>query len=121
MKAGLRDLIGKRIAAVVVAENKSRDPRQQVFLVFGDGRCFEFHGREFTCNAGLDPAERVERYVEGAGGRIVRVYGDAGCLAPRSEAPATGETVETLMTRDLVAWKAAKAAIAKAKAKGNVD
>ena len=112
MKAGLGQLIGKRIAAVVVAENGGRDPRQQVFLVFPDGRCFEFHGREFTCNAGLDAAEGIEQHVEKAGGRIVRVHGDAECVAA---APRAGEPVGTLMARDLAAWQLAKAAIAKAK------
>ena len=115
MKAGLKDLLGKRIAAVVVAENRQREPRQQVFLVFPDGSAFEFHGREFTCNAGLDPAERIEGHVEGAGGRIVRVYGDAESLAPATRAASTGDSVGTLMSRDLVAWRLAKAAIAKAK------
>ena len=119
MKPGLRDLIGKRIAAVVVAENKGRDPREQVFLVFPDGTSFEFHGREFTCNAGLDPADRIEGYVEGAGGRIVRVYGDAGSLAATPPMRSNGDSVGTLMARDLVAWQLAKAAIARAK--GGVD
>ena len=111
MKTGLKDILGKRIAAVVVAENPSRDPRQQVFLVFPDGSCFEFHGREFTCNAGLDAAEGIERGVESAGGRIVRVYGD---IRPMAMAP-TAEPTEALMARDLAAWKLARSAIAKAR------
>ena len=114
MKAGLQDLIGRRIAAVVVAENKDRDPRRQVFLAFADGSCFEFHGREFTCNAGLDAAGRIEGYVEGAGGRIVRVYGDAESLVAAPEAGPADGFVGTLMARDLAAWQEAKKAIAKA-------
>ena len=117
MKPGLKDLIGKRIAAVVVAENAHRNPRQQVFLAFADGTSFEFHGSEFTCNAGLDPAERIEPCVEGAGGRIVRVYGDVRQLAPVSPATAdaAGQPVERLMAKDLAAWRVAKDAIARAR------
>jgi hypothetical protein len=121
MKDGLKQIVGKQVAAVVVASSPDA-PAQQVFLVFPDGSSFEFHGREFTCNAGLDPAERIESYVESRGGRITRVYGDVRVTAP---APATvaggppdGDSLEGRLFRDLAAWQEAKGVIAKARGPG---
>ena len=117
MKTGLKDVIGKEVAAVVVAE-AGQDPRQQVFFVFRDGTCFEFYGRDFTCCEGLDPAERIERYVESGGSRIVRVYGDAMAVSspppPRVRPGRESQSVEELLTRDLAAWRLTKDVIAKA-------
>ena len=75
MKDGLKYLVGKRIAAVVVARSK-RPPRDQVFLVFADGTRFELYGENFTCCAGLDPAEGIEEYVKSGVGEIVQVHVD---------------------------------------------
>ena len=75
MKLGLGETVGKTIAAVIVAKGKR--PRNQVFLVFTDGSSLELYGEDFTCCAGLDAAERIERYVMSNGGEIVHVYGEA--------------------------------------------
>ena len=118
MKEGLKQIIGKQVAAVVVAQSPAA-PELQVFLVFPDGSSFEFHGREFTCNAGLDPAERIERYVESRGGRITRVYGDVRVTAPAPATASAGapdnDSLEGRMFRDLAAWQEAKGVIAKAR------
>src|SRR5690242_4019843 len=116
MKDGLREIIGKKIATVVVAQN-DRDPRVQVFLVFSDGSNFEFYGEHFTCCAGLDRTADIERYVESANGRITKVYGDPSALEPAASVTTKGpeESLESLMRRDLDAWIAAKAAVDKAR------
>ena len=108
MKDGLRQVVGRQIAAVIVAANEKSAPRRQVFLVFTDGTSLELYGESFTCCAGVDPAEHIERYVRAAGGRIERVYIEPTC----TRAP---ETLVELVTRDLGAWQAAKDAIARAR------
>jgi hypothetical protein len=76
MKNGLQQILGKRIAAVVVAAS-TRAPKEQVFLVFHDGTRFEFYGESFTCCAGVDEAKDIERYVESGQGKITKVYVDS--------------------------------------------
>jgi hypothetical protein len=126
MKDGLKYLVGKHIVAVVVANNP-RPPHEQVFLVFPDGKCFEFWGESFSCCAGLDDAARIERYVASSHGEIVRAYGEQveaeSSLSPPSTGPdprlpyhvTAPETLEGLMSPDLQAWIEAKAAIDKAR------
>jgi hypothetical protein len=115
MKQGLKDIIGKRIATVVVAQS-DRPPRQQVFLAFPDGNCLELYGESFNCCAGLDRADRIAHYVESGGGRVANVYGDASILEPRPSAPGSNDgSLETLLRRDLDAWVQAKAAVEKAR------
>jgi hypothetical protein len=84
MKDGVAHIVGKRIAGVVVARSP-RGPKQQVFLVFDDGTRFEFWGENFSCCSGLDKAHGLVDYVEMAGGRIVRMYGDLVNRAPTLE------------------------------------
>ena len=117
MKDGFKDIIGKRIVAVVVARNGHGHPHDQVFLVFPDGKRFEIYGENFTCCGGVDRADGIAEYVESGGGKVVRVYGDAAALEPARVRVAAGEdeSLESLMTRDLDAWIAAKAAMAKAR------
>jgi len=126
MKNGLKDIVGKRIATVVVARNEHRHPRHQVFLVFDDGNRLELYGEAFTCCSGLDRGAGIEDYVEGGGGRIVSIYGDASVLAPASLVSTGREAVryitsppeaslENLLKRDLDAWIAAKAVVEKAR------
>jgi len=120
MKNGLRYVVDKRISGVVVAAS-DRPPRQQVFLVFADGTCFELYGESFTCCSGLDDAAHIEGYVESNHGRFTAVYGQS---PPRS-APigphvppdhgCSPQTLEARMSRDLAAWNEAKAAIRKAR------
>lgn len=125
MKDGLKEIIGKKIATVVVAKSDGQ-PRVQVFLVFADGSNFEFYGENFTCCAGLDRTADIERYVESANGRITKVFGDASILQPATalsagregatyNVKAPEETLEALLRRDLDAWIAAKAAVEKAR------
>lgn len=123
MKDGLRHIVGKTIAGVVVARSGG-SPRMQVFLVFPDGSRFEFHGESFSCNAGLDDARGIARYVESGGGEIVGVYserprardGSKGAAPRQANAIATRdpETLAAKMQRDLDAWVAAKDVIARA-------
>ena len=120
MKDGFKSIIGKHIAAVVVAKSDRRDPRHQVFLVFPDGTRFELYGDHITCCSGVDKAAGIAEYVESGGGEVMRVYGDASVLEPaRVRVPAgNDESLEGLLTRDLNAWLEAKAAIARAKGGG---
>ena len=107
MKDGLQQILGKRIAAVVVASN-DRAPRQQVFLVFHDGTRFEFYGESFTCCGGVDKARDLEQYVESAKGKIETVYVDS---RPKARIAQT----TSACPEDYSAWRSAVAAIEKAK------
>ena len=118
MKDGLKYIVGKRIAAVVVASSKQRSPHNQVFLVFFDGSRFELYGDNFSCCGGLDDASRIPAYVKSGQGEIVRVYdkplareeaadGLRVGLVPKGVTDSTGR-----LERDAEAWKAARAAIA---------
>src|SRR5689334_253333 len=127
MKDGFKEIIGKQIASVVVAENDKRAPRNQAFLVFTDGTCLELYGESFTCCAGIDKVAAIDFTVRGAGGRIVRVY-DRPVEVARVVTKALGtyspsppyfvnstEEMGALMWRDMAAWVATKEAIARAK------
>lgn len=126
MKGGLKHIVGKQIAAVVVAASE-RSPHEQVFLVFADGSSFEFWGDDFNCGAGLDRVDGIARYVKSNQGEIVRAYGHPADSARSARPPLTTgrertpcklaapETLEGPMTRDREAWWKAKAAIAKAR------
>ncbi len=118
MKEGLKEIVGKRIAGVVLAES-DHDPSQQVFLVFSDGTTFEFHGRQFTCCAGLDQAAALAGYIQSGGAQVKRIYpaARATVCAGNEAGPATpaDEPLENLLKRDLDAWQAAKAWIESAR------
>ena len=115
MKDGLKYIVGKTIAGVVVASSKG-SPRSQVFLIFPDGSRFEFHGENFSCCASLDSAARIPHYVASGKGEIVNVYDemldpdDGAREVIRTRAP---ETLASRMKRDLDAWNAAKDVIAR--------
>lgn len=124
MKGGFKGIIGRRVAAVVVASSERSDPRQQVFIVFEDGTRLEFYGEAFSCCSGVDPAAGIEEYVHSGGGKVVRVYGNADLVAARPVLSLGGgrttsfreaQDLEALLKRDVDAWNAAKALIARAK------
>jgi hypothetical protein len=50
---GPDQVIGKRIAHVVVAD-QGRRPKRRVYLVFDDGTSFEFYGEHFQWCRGID-------------------------------------------------------------------
>lgn len=126
MKGGLKDVVGKKIAGVVVASSE-RSPKQQVFLVFTDGSCFELHGNDFSCYSGLDDAAQISDYVISGRGKVTAVYGDPEAwrrraakvlMTGRGDAPYDVPALETLegrMERDLRAWEEAKSLITRAK------
>ena len=127
MKDGVKYLVGKQIAAVVVARSP-RPPHHQVFLVFPDGSRFELYGENLTCCSGLDRAEGIEEYVKSGGGEIVQVHVEALTSTAPAKAPVTTgpgpaipyhvpapETLLDAMSRDLEAWTLARAAICKAR------
>lgn len=54
MKAGIGDIVGKRIVRIIVAEN-DLGPRSLVFLIFSDGgTSLELHGDSLNCGSRLD-------------------------------------------------------------------
>lgn len=115
MKDGLKYIVGKTIAGVVVASSKG-SPHNQVFLIFPDGSRFELYGDNFSCCAGLDSAARIPHYVASGKGEIVNVYDEAldpddGMRFDRGREEIGTRAPETLasrMKRDLDAWNAAK-------------
>ena len=126
MKDGLKEIIGRQIAAVVVASSDKRSPRNQVFLVFSDGSNFEFWGDTFSCCGSVNRTRDIERYIASGGGKITAVYTDPAQerlpKQPMSTGPTpavyhvpAGHDLENLMTKDLAAWRLAKQAIFRAK------
>lgn len=126
MKDGLKDIIGRQVAAVVVAKSDKRPPHIQVFLVFTDGSHFEFWGDAFSCGGGVDRTRDIERYVKSGGGEITNVYTNPAQAPQPPSAPSTWspsppyqvrapERLEDVMTRELAAWKLAKQAIHRAR------
>ena len=117
MKDGLKDIVGKRIAGVVVAES-DHDPAQQVFLVFADGTTFEFYGRQFTCCGGLDRAASLAAYIKSGGAQVKKLFPAGTATASANEGfdeAAPKESLAELLQRDLDAWTAAKAAVERAR------
>jgi hypothetical protein len=57
VKDGFKDIVGKRISDVIVAHNKLREPKDQVFLVFDDDTHYELYG-SFTSAGGTDRGGR---------------------------------------------------------------
>lgn len=130
MKDGIKQLVGKRITGVVAARGNGHT-QDQVFLLLEDGSRFEFYGENFGCTSGLDRGPGVFRYVRNGGGKVTQAYGldDAQVAeaieaatekAPRGRATVTFargavEATQCLLERDLAAWKAAKAIVAKAR------
>lgn len=121
MKDGFKSIIGKPIAAVVVAKGGHQHTTDQVFLVFPDGTRFEIYGASFSCCSGVDKADGIAEYVESGGGEVQRVYGDASKLEPARalasgpESAPVSESLAELLTRDLNAWLLAKAVVEKAR------
>ena len=122
MKDGLKYIIGKRIAGVVVAAS-NRDPRNQVFLVFDDGTRFEFWGPNFSCCSGLDKAADLVAYLESGNGEIRALYGDIrqisatepGRAAVAASNARTGECLQKRVQRVFGALRQARELIERAK------
>ena len=114
MKHRLAQMVGKQIAAVVLAEN-GRDPKLQVFLAFSDGTSFEFRGESLSGCAVLDRSAGIMESLERSGAVVRKVFGDVSATMPTPGASVEAMTLEGLLDRDLTAWRIAKAAIAKAK------
>lgn len=74
VKDGVRELVGRTVTNVVVAEN-TRQPYTQVFLVLDDGTYYEFYGTVNSASgARLGSADDAERYARMFGG-VVTKYG----------------------------------------------
>ena len=127
MKDGVKYLVGKQIAAVVVARSK-RPPHHQVFLVFADGTRFEFWGENFSCCSGLDRADGIEDYVRAGGGMVEQVHAEATewntdadqilSTGPGPSPPyhvAAPEMSPGATRREIAAWAVARVAIVKAR------
>ena len=126
MKDGLKEIIGRQIAAVVVAKSDKGTPRHQVFLVFTDGSNFELYGDAFNCCGGVDRTRDIERYVKSGGGEITHVYTNPAEVPQQPAVPSTWsppppyhvsapKRLEDVMTHELAAWNLAKQAIFRAR------
>lgn len=76
MKDGIREIVGKTISGVVIAQNQERSPRNQVFLTFSDGTYFEIWGDSFTCAGGVDrgTADDAIAYAKSFHAQITQKY-----------------------------------------------
>jgi hypothetical protein len=89
MKDGIRQIVGKTISGVLVAD-VANSPRRQVFLTFDDETHFELWGREISGTGGVDPGgfEKVRTNVEIAGSKIVmEAAPKAGLVATEATPP----------------------------------
>jgi hypothetical protein len=72
VKDGVRELIGRTITRVIVAENP-RQPNTQVFLVLNDGTYYEFYGSVNSASGSMPGgAEDAARYAMEFGGKITK-------------------------------------------------
>lgn len=71
MKDGIKQIVGKTITGVVVADQRS-GTRRQMFLIFNDDTHFELWGDSFTGASGLDfgGLEKVRNYSANCGSEI---------------------------------------------------
>ncbi len=71
MKPALREILGRTIEAVVVSEDNLAGPRDQVFLVFSDGTCYELYG-DVNGSGDLTSADRewAVQYARKFQGRV---------------------------------------------------
>ena len=74
MKEGIRQVLGKTISGIVVAEN-DKEPAMQLFLTFTDGTYFEIWGNSFNCCSELDRGGVAEakRYAESQGAIVGKI------------------------------------------------
>lgn len=72
MKDGLRQVVGKTISGVLVAD-VANSSRRQVFLVFDDDTHFELWGHEIDGTGGVDPGgmDKVRSYAEKSRAAVV--------------------------------------------------
>lgn len=77
MKLGINNIIGKKIASVVVTEKIGRTPRLQAYLVFSDDTYLEFYGDYFECTNGLcdGGVDDIVRFSERNGIEEIKVIG----------------------------------------------
>lgn len=77
MKDGIKEIVGRTVAGVVIAYNKARPPHHQIFLIFEDGTSFEIYGDSFSCTSGVNRGgmEWALRYARLApGAQVTNVY-----------------------------------------------
>ena len=61
MKNGIKQIVGKTVAGVVVADSATRkSPSQHLFLTFTDGTFFEIYGEDFSGASGVNPGGLAE-------------------------------------------------------------
>lgn len=73
MKDGIKNIIGKKISKIIVAEN-TNTPKRQVFLVFSDDTYFEFYGDIFSGAGGVDEGgfEAAKKYAENIMSAVIK-------------------------------------------------
>lgn len=71
MKPEIREIIGRRIAAVYLLDGDS-EPRQQLYLVFDDGTYYELYGPSIGTTAGVKRGigRDIEAYAQSEGRRV---------------------------------------------------
>jgi hypothetical protein len=87
LKPQIKEIVGKRIMAVVVKENPRLSPPRQVFLIFDDETNFEFYSNsEVTWTSGVRPGgiDWVRNYGGSHKIRFERIDPNA---APASKTP----------------------------------
>jgi CheY-like chemotaxis protein len=83
MKPAMREIIGRTIDTIVVSEDNSSGPRDQIFLIFTDGTCYELYGDlRASGNVVVGDRDWAIKYAQNFEGRISVMSGEA---APADE------------------------------------
>ena len=83
MKPAMREIIGRTIDTIVVSEDNSAGPRDQIFLLFTDGTCYELYGDlRASGNVVVGDRDWAIKYAQNFEGRISVLSGEA---APADE------------------------------------
>ncbi len=79
----MREIIGRTIDTIVVSEDNSAGPRDQIFLIFTDGTCYELYGDlRASGNVVVGDRDWAIKYAQNFEGRISVL---SGAAAPADE------------------------------------
>ena len=68
----LKQIIGKSIGGIVLAENMGPGPQYQIFVIFTDNTYLEFYGdMSWTTHLETGDIETVRQYASRFGGKVV--------------------------------------------------
>lgn len=96
MKPAMREIIGRTIDTIVVSEDNSSGPRDQVFLIFTDGTCYELYGDvRASGNVVVGNRDWAIKYARNFEGRISVLSEEGAPAAEEGQSPPAPVSVST--------------------------